>query len=496
MAIKAKRAQETVRDSAAVLSAANQIYPIGWIIIETSAGEDKFKMADGVTPYNSLGYGNGTPGEGGESLPANLALGTRTATGIPITNSNGTGVTLPVATNALAGLASATDKAKLDGIAAGATVNSTDASLKDRANHTGTQSSSTITDFTEAVQDAVAALLAAGANVTLNYNDGGNTLTIGAAAGGGGGESADPETIRDTIGAALIGLGNISVLVNDAADTITITTTATANDTDANLKNRANHTGQQPATTITEDATHRFTTDTEKATWNGSAASAIASLRNGVPTAGDDLNKIYTALQTLNAIVTGTTPDGDSFVNTIQETLAILANYPEGVNLVLALAGKIETSAIINTLTETTAGKVLDARQGKALMDAITAKVVNNLSSSNSIAPTKDAVIAALALKLNIAPTLGTSTVLTFVAPNIQGTPAAPLTGNVTANTTNAVVGVVVQLVHNQGTIPTFDPTKFKKLSGSGDYKVGQINYIFCEYMSATEILYTIQQRA
>lgn len=47
-----------------------------------------------------------------------------------------------------------------------------------------------------------------------------------------------------------------------------VATGATANDTDANLKNRANHTGTQAATTIVEDATHRFVTDTEKSTWN------------------------------------------------------------------------------------------------------------------------------------------------------------------------------------------------------------------------------------
>lgn len=50
----------------------------------------------------------------------NLALGTRTSTTMPITNSGGTGVTLPVATTTLAGLMSAADKVKLNGIAAGA----------------------------------------------------------------------------------------------------------------------------------------------------------------------------------------------------------------------------------------------------------------------------------------------------------------------------------------------------------------------------------------
>jgi hypothetical protein len=50
----------------------------------------------------------------------NLALGTGTSTTQPITNSNGTGVTLPSATTSVAGLISAADKTKLDGIAAGA----------------------------------------------------------------------------------------------------------------------------------------------------------------------------------------------------------------------------------------------------------------------------------------------------------------------------------------------------------------------------------------
>lgn len=49
-----------------------------------------------------------------------LAIGTRTATTLPITNTAGTGVTLPTATVTLAGLLSAADKAKLDGIESGA----------------------------------------------------------------------------------------------------------------------------------------------------------------------------------------------------------------------------------------------------------------------------------------------------------------------------------------------------------------------------------------
>lgn len=116
--------------------------------------------------------------------------------------------------------------------------------LATKADVSHTQTSSTITDFTEAVQDAVAALLASGSQVSLSYNDAGNSLQISAT-------GADAETMRDTIGSALVGVGAIAITVNDAGDTISISTTATANDTDANLKNRANHTGQQDQSTIT-----------------------------------------------------------------------------------------------------------------------------------------------------------------------------------------------------------------------------------------------------
>jgi hypothetical protein len=58
---------------------------------------------------------------------------------------------------------------------------------RDRANHTGTQTASTISDFSEAVDDRVAALVVAGTNMTVTYNDAANTLTFDAAGSGGGG---------------------------------------------------------------------------------------------------------------------------------------------------------------------------------------------------------------------------------------------------------------------------------------------------------------------
>ncbi len=47
----------------------------------------------------------------------------------------------------------------------------------DRANHTGTQLSSTVSDFGEAAQDAVGSILTDSNTVDFTYNDGGNTIT-------------------------------------------------------------------------------------------------------------------------------------------------------------------------------------------------------------------------------------------------------------------------------------------------------------------------------
>lgn len=87
-----------------------------------------------------------------------------------------------------------------------------------------TLTSAQISDLTETVQDIVGAFIVAGTNVTVTYNDAGNTFTINAAGGGGGG--TDAEIVRDTIAAAMVAGAGIQITVNDAGDTITIASTA------------------------------------------------------------------------------------------------------------------------------------------------------------------------------------------------------------------------------------------------------------------------------
>lgn len=137
------------------------------------------------------------------------------------------------------------ERSKLAGTATGATANATDSALRDRATHTGVQTSSTISDLTEAVQDIVGSFFGAGTGASVSYNDAANTITISATG------TSDLEAIRDAIGVALVGVGVISIAVNDAGDTITISSTATVNSTDAALRDRSTHTGVQAQSTVT-----------------------------------------------------------------------------------------------------------------------------------------------------------------------------------------------------------------------------------------------------
>jgi len=81
-----------------------------------------------------------------------------------------------VATTMASGLMAAADKTKLDGIATGATANDTDANLKDRANHTGTQAISTVLGLTTALSNKVETSLL-GANSGVATLDGSGKLT-------------------------------------------------------------------------------------------------------------------------------------------------------------------------------------------------------------------------------------------------------------------------------------------------------------------------------
>ncbi len=83
------------------------------------------------------------------SATANTGTVTGVTATLPLSSTGGTApvISIAAATTSVPGSMSATDKAKLDGIATSATANSADATLLARANHTGSQSASTISNF-------------------------------------------------------------------------------------------------------------------------------------------------------------------------------------------------------------------------------------------------------------------------------------------------------------------------------------------------------------
>ena len=111
-----------------------------------------------------------------------------------------------------------------------------------RANHTGTQLASTVSDFSEAVDDRVAGLLVAGTAITLTYNDAAGSLTIDAT-----GAAYTDEAAQDAVGAILTDSTSIDLTYNDGANTITA---AAIFGTTAGTVAEGNH--NQTAATITD----------------------------------------------------------------------------------------------------------------------------------------------------------------------------------------------------------------------------------------------------
>lgn len=98
-----------------------------------------------------------------------------------------------------------------------------------------------------------------------------------------------------------------------------------------------------------------------------------SQLLGGATSDANTLKELNDKILAVQAIIGGTTADGDALVNTVAELLAVFATFPEGVDLVTLLAGKVNTTDVYNTLDCIVAGKVADARQLKVLNDLIVA---------------------------------------------------------------------------------------------------------------------------
>ncbi|MEZ0182654.1 pyocin knob domain-containing S74 family peptidase [Flavobacterium oncorhynchi] len=130
-----------------------------------------------------------------------------TPVGGTVYSSSGNDAILPLVTTINAGLQSPSDKTKLNGIANGATANSTDAALRDRSTHTGTQSISTVAGLQTSLDTKVDKVTGKGLS------------------------TEDYTTAEKT---------KLSNIANGA----------TANSTDVALRDRSTHTGTQAISTV------------------------------------------------------------------------------------------------------------------------------------------------------------------------------------------------------------------------------------------------------
>jgi hypothetical protein len=243
-------------------------------------------------------------------------------------------VTIGDATTGVAGLMSTADKIKLNGIASGATANDTDANLKNRANHTGTQLAATISDFAASVLATVLSGLSLGTNAVISAAD--TVLTalgklqaqISAHVGAGGGAHANAST---SVAGFMSGA--------DKTKLDGVAAGATLNDTDANLKNRANHTGTQSADTLTDGTTNKAFLATERTKLAGIAAGATANdtdanLKNRANHTGTQLASTISDLASsvLATLLTGLSVATNSAVVATDNVLAAFGKLQAQIN--------------------------------------------------------------------------------------------------------------------------------------------------------------------
>ena len=182
------------------------------------------------------------------------------------------GLPLTVATPGVSGLMPGADKTKLDGIQPGATANLANSALLARANHTGTQLSNTISDFTPAV------------NAIVGSSGGGGMTDAQLLARANHTGTQTASTISDFNAAAIAAVGSGGGM------------------SDAALLSRANHTGTQLAATISD-----FNAAVAAAGGAGGGvtlpylqSSRMWSIKDVLATAGDNVTDCTTAMNDIH----------------------------------------------------------------------------------------------------------------------------------------------------------------------------------------------------
>ena len=219
-------------------------------------------LASAVTARSNLGLGTAAT-SASSAFDTAGAASTAQAFAVQRANHSGTQAAATISDLAAAVTGNATVAAnttKLAGIAAGATANATDAQLRDRATHTGTQSADTLTDGT-----TVKAFLATERTKLAGISAG---ATVGLLPASNLSDVTDPAASRTNLG-----LGTAATQAATAFDAAGAAGTA-----QAFAVQRANHTGTQSADTLTDGATVKAFLATERTKLSGIAAGATVGL--------------------------------------------------------------------------------------------------------------------------------------------------------------------------------------------------------------------------
>ncbi len=249
----------------------------------------------------------------------------------------------------------------------------TPSQLRDRSTHTGSQLSTTISDFTEAAQDAVGGAFAATSTATLSYNDGLNQISVTVldsptVAGATPAQLRDRathtgtqlsgtvsdfvEAAQDAVGGALTATATATLNYNDGLNQISATvldSPTVAGATPAQLRDRSTHTGTQTAATISD-----FTEAAQDAVGGAFTSSATATLSYN-----DGLNQISVTVLD-SPTVAGATPAQlrDRSTHTGTQTAATISDFNEAAQD--ALGGSFANTSTIS-LTYNDAGNQITA---------------------------------------------------------------------------------------------------------------------------------------
>lgn len=169
---------------------------------------------------------------GGGPTTVNLNYIATPGNGTITTDTAGTSAVIPAVDSTNAGLMLPTQSTKLAGVATGATANDTDANLKNRANHTGTQTASTISDFTTAARGAAVLNTIAGSET----DRAGSVAAVNTALAGKQNTLTSGTTIKTVGGISLLGSGNVTEVQNSlTASTVLAPSVTAVNTADAAL---------------------------------------------------------------------------------------------------------------------------------------------------------------------------------------------------------------------------------------------------------------------